>query len=329
MRVPRVLPVAVAAVLALSLAACGDDKTASGSASGSGSGSGSGSVPIDTSTVAPTASMSPQEAQAVSSYKTYVRGQLDDSIAKTKEFVAAVKAADVEKAKSLYAPSRVGWESIEPIAATFGDIDPKVDLREADLESGDTWTGWHVIEKALWETKTTEGMGTVGDQLIADLESLKTQLDSDQLQIDVDVMALGAKELMDEIASGKITGEEEAFSHTDLVDFKANLDGARKVFELLRPIASANNSTLVATIEDEFGDVDEALEKYKEGDSYVSYDKVTESQRKDLTDVVNALAEPLSQLGAAVAGTSVATTSPTTSSSPSPAATETSASSPS
>ena len=176
MRVSRVLPVAaVTAVVCLPLAACGDEDKAPASGSASGE-TGSGSVPIDTSTVAPTASLSPQEAQAVSSYKTYVRGQLDDSITKTKEFVDAVKAGDVAKAKSLYAPSRVGWESIEPVAESFGDLDPRVDLREADLEAGQTWTGWHVIEKALWQGNTTEGMGPVADQLIADLEELVTRV---------------------------------------------------------------------------------------------------------------------------------------------------------
>jgi iron uptake system component EfeO len=205
----------------------------------------------------------------------------------------------------------VGWEAIEPVAAVFGDTDPKVDLREADVQSGDTWTGWHVIEKALWKTGSTTDMGAVGDQLVADLENLKTQVNGpDGAKIDAQVMALGAKELMDEIASGKITGEEEAFSHTDLVDFKANLDGARKVFELLTPLISIKDPGLVSTISTEFSDVDTELNKYKSGDSYVSYDTVTETQRKDLTNVVNALAEPLSRMGAAMAGAGIPTISP-------------------
>jgi iron uptake system component EfeO len=113
-------------------------------------------------------------------------------------------------------------------------------------------------------------------------------------------MANGAKELLDEVASGKITGEEDAFSHTDLSDFKANVDGAEKVFELLTPIAKQKDADLVTTLTKEFGDVQDLLAKYEDGDTYVSYDEVTESQRKDLSDAVNALAEPLSKLAAAV-----------------------------
>lgn len=239
-----------------------------------------------------------QEQAAVDGYRTYVRDQVAETVARTKMLVAAVKAGDVAKAKSLYAPSRVGWEIVEPVAEAFGDIDPKVDPREADLEAGETWTGWHVIEKALWKNASTEGMGTVGDQLLTDLDDLVKRIPD--AEITPSSMANGAKELLDEVAATKVTGEEEVFSHSDLVDFKANLDGARKVFDLLRPIAEKKDSALVATLATEFDDVDAALSKYSKGDGYVSYDTVTEVQRKELTDVVNALGEPLSKLAAAV-----------------------------
>lgn len=242
--------------------------------------------------------LSAEEQTVVDAYRTYVTDQVADTVTKTKQLVAAVKAGEVAKAKSLYAPSRFGWESIEPVAEAFGDIDPKVDLREADLEAGDTWTGWHVIEKSLWADESTEGMGAVGDQLLTDLDELVKRIPDADLT--PSGMANGAKELLDEVASGKITGEEEAFSHTDLVDFKANLDGARKVFDLLRPIAEQKDAALVTTLATEFDDVDAALTKYEKGDGYVSYDTVTEAQRKVLTDVVNALGEPLSKLAAAV-----------------------------
>lgn len=244
------------------------------------------------------AAASGDDAEIVEAYRDYVADQVEDTIAKTKELVAAVKAGNVTKAKSLYAPSRFGWESVEPVAESFGDIDPKVDLREADLEDGDTWTGWHVIEKSLWEDGSTEGMGKVGDQLLTDLDTLVERIPD--AEIALTSMANGAKELLDEVASGKITGEEEAFSHTDLVDFKANLDGARKVFDLLKPIAEKNEPDLVTTLATEFDDVETALSKYEKGDGYVSYDTVTAAQRKALTDVVNALGEPLSKLAAAV-----------------------------
>jgi iron uptake system component EfeO len=237
--------------------------------------------------------------KAVEDYRTYVKQQVDDTLRRTETFVAAVKAGDVPRAKALYAPSRVGWESVEPVAESFGDLDPKVDAREADLEPGQQWTGWHRLEKALWVTGSAAAELKTADQLLADLRTLRAKVDT--AEITPTSMGNGAKELLDEVATGKITGEEEAFSHTDLVDFAANVDGAKKVYELLKPVVAEKDAALAQALDTEFADVQALLAKYKQGAGYVSYDKVTPVQRKELSDAVNALGEPLSRLAATVA----------------------------
>lgn len=240
--------------------------------------------------------------QAAADYKAYVTQKVDDTLAKTREFVAAVKAGDVAKSKELYAPSRVGWETIEPVAEKFGDIDPKVDAREADLKPDEkaTWGGWHYLEKSLWKDGKAKGNDKIADRLLADLETLKSRLPG--LTLDpVNDMAGGAKELLDEVATGKVTGEEEAFSHTDLVDFKANVDGAEKVYTLLKPVVQEKDAALAKELDDNFAAVQTLLKKHEKGDTYVSYDKVGKADRKELADAVNALGEPLSKLGGVVA----------------------------
>ena len=167
-------------------------------------------------------------------YRAYVQQQADALVPLVDEFVAAVKAGDVEKAKALYAPSRVPWEAVEPVAESFGDLDPRVDLREADLEAGQEWTGWHRIEKALW----TDGDLDRAWRRSPTSSPPTSASCSEQVptaEMSVASIGNGAKELLDEVATGKITGEEEAFSHTDLVDFQANLDGAKKALRRAPP----------------------------------------------------------------------------------------------
>jgi iron uptake system component EfeO len=244
----------------------------------------------------------PRLATALAGYKAYVNKQVDDTIAKTQKFADAIKRGDVDQARKLYAPSRVGWESIEPVAESFGDLDPRVDLREADLEKGRQWTGWHRLEKALWKTKSVKGEEQYADQLLKDLAELKTKVGAETLDppITAASMANGAKELLDEVATGKVTGEEEAFSHTDLVDFDANVQGAHEVYELLEAVVEEKDPELAGTLEQEFKDVTALLAKYKEGDGFVSYDKVGDAERKELAAAVDALAEPLSKLAGTV-----------------------------
>ena len=124
-----------------------------------------------------------------------------------------------------------------------------------------------------------------------------------QAEITGTSMANGAKELLDEVASGKVTGEEEAFSHTDLSDFQANVDGAKQVVELLRPVVSVKDAALQSELDQRFGELTAALAKYKNGSersAFVSYDTVPAAERQKLSEGVDALAEPLSKLTAAV-----------------------------
>ncbi|EHN73433.1 lipoprotein [Streptomyces coelicoflavus ZG0656] len=248
----------------------------------------------------------PRLDEAVAAYRQYVQAQADETLPKAEAFAKAVEAGDLEAAKKAYAPSRIGWERTEPVAESFGDIDPKVDVREDGLEEGQDpatdWTGWHRLEKALWRD------GQIGDRekelaatLVTDLKDWQNRVG--KADITPTSMANGAKELLDEVATGKVTGEEERYSHTDLVDFKANVEGAQKSYELLKPVAKENDAALTKELDRQFGALNKLLDRYRPSTAsyeFTSYDKVGKADRKELSDAVNALAEPLSKLAAAV-----------------------------
>ncbi|WP_328757322.1 iron uptake system protein EfeO [Streptomyces sp. NBC_00271] len=244
----------------------------------------------------------PRLDKAVAAYREYAQEQADATIPKVETFANAIKAGDIEAAKKAYASSRFGWESTEPIAESFGDIDPKTDTRVNDLEKGQKWTGWHALEKALWaDKKVGAEQKTLADELVTDLKDWQKRVG--KAEITPTSMANGAKELLDEVATGKVTGEEDRYSHTDLSDFKGNVEGAQKSYELLKPVAQQNDKALTTELDKQFSALNALLEKYrtdKTSDGFVSYDKVTKDQRKELSDAVNALAEPLSKLAAAV-----------------------------
>ncbi|WP_215454958.1 iron uptake system protein EfeO [Streptomyces sp. ATCC 21386] len=253
-----------------------------------------------------TAARDPRLDKAVASYRKYAQVQADETVPLVKVFAEAVKDGDVEAAKKAYAPSRIGWERTEPVAESFGDIDPKVDVREDGLEEGQDpekdWTGWHRLERSLWKDgKLTDRDSELADQLVTDLEDWQKRVG--KAEITPTSMANGAKELLDEVATGKVTGEEERYSHTDLVDFKANVEGAEESYELLKSVAAENDPELTKELDRQFAALNTLLDKYradKTGYDFVSYDKVGKAERKELSDAVNALAEPLSRLAAAV-----------------------------
>lgn len=241
--------------------------------------------------------------KAVDDYHAYVAGEVDKLLPVTKKFTDAVRDGDMAKAKELFADARQPYERVEPVAESFGDLDPRIDARVNDVTDPKKWTGFHRIEKALWKDKSLKGMDPVADQLDSDVKLLKAKVAKATFQ--PAQLANGATELLNEVASSKITGEEDRYSHTDLSDFEANLDGARKAFDLLEPGLKLVDPTLAGTVKTQFGNVADALAKHKgdySGTGYVDYSTVGEAQRRTLTQKVDALAEPLSKVAAKVSG---------------------------
>ncbi|MCZ7425587.1 cupredoxin domain-containing protein [Micromonospora sp. WMMA1949] len=246
-------------------------------------------------TVAPDAALT----QAAESYQRYVRSQTAALLTKTEEFVAAVKANDVAKAKALYPVARTYWERIEPVAESFGDLDPKIDGREEVVEEGMEFTGFHRIEKDLWTTGDVSSDGPIADRLLVDVKAIVAKADAEKLT--PLQLANGAKALLDEVASGKITGEEERYSHTDLWDFNANLEGSKAAIAALRPALEQRAPDLVKQLDSEFANVEATLGKHRAGDGWKLHTQLGKDELKELSDTVNALAEPVSKVAAAVA----------------------------
>ncbi|WP_372697059.1 iron uptake system protein EfeO [Arthrobacter sp. JSM 101049] len=244
------------------------------------------------------------QATATEQYAGYVKDQTEQLLAGTREFASAFATGDEDKARSLYAATRMHWERIEPVAESFGDLDPLLDAREADLAEGQKWTGWHRAEKDLWPPKTgyaalgAQQRKALSEQLVSDTEELARR--TEKIEFTADKLANGAKELLDEVASGKVTGEEEIWSHTDLWDFQANVDGARIAYEDLRPLLAAGDKDLDASLEKNFSQLQELLDQYRNGDGFVSYTELSKAQIRELGASVDSLAEPLSRLTAAV-----------------------------
>ncbi len=239
-------------------------------------------------------------ADATAGYQRYVNSQVVALVDKTKEFTTAVKAGDVDKAKALFPVSRLYWERIEPVAESFGDIDPKIDGREDVIEEGMAFTGYHRLEKDLWTTGLQADSSKIADQLQSDIEDLATRAKT--VELTPLQLANGAKELLDEVATGKITGEEDRYSHTDLWDFAANVDGSKAAIAALRPVIEEREPTLLKTLDDRFAAVDAVLAKHVKGDGCKLYTELTQADIKEMAEAVDALGEPISQVAEVVAG---------------------------
>ena len=233
-------------------------------------------------------------------YKKFVEEQIDMLLKDTENFAQLLKDGKLDEAKKAYPLIRMAYERSEPIAESFGESDIKIDYRLADFKeefkTEEGWKGFHRIEKILWEENTTKGTEKYADELVNDIKELKAKITT--IEVTPDLMLTGAIDLLNEVSTQKITGEEEIFSHTDLYDFRANIEGAQKIFELFRPKLEKKDAKLVATLDAEFKAVNDLLNKYMTDDKhYKLYTDLTKEDTKALAEAVTKLGEPLSQMG--------------------------------
>jgi iron uptake system EfeUOB component EfeO/EfeM len=260
-------------------------------------------TPLGDLTVSGTAdtTLSPAGQAAVDQYRAYLVDQTAQLTAATKVFTAAVDAKNIDAAKAAYLPARIPYERIEPVAEAFGDLDPRIDAREGDVPAKD-WGGYHVIEKALWKDGS---LSAITPQITADLNTNVQTLQNlvQDVELQPAAIANGAVELLNEVSKSKITGEEERYSHIDLVDFKANVEGAEASYEAVKPILEQKNPKLAAQLDAKFAAVYAALVPYETGNgTYVLYNDLKTADTKKLSQVIDSLAEPLSKLSKQVVG---------------------------
>lgn len=240
--------------------------------------------------------------EPVADYKLYVLDNLDAFVSHTRDFTRAIEAGELERARSLYAPTRVYYERIEPVAELFADLDASIDAREDDYEKGvddPDFTGFHRLEHGLFKQQTTDGLAPYARRLMNDVDDLESRVQG--LTFPPARVVGGAAALMEEVAATKVSGEEDRYSHTDLWDFQGNVDGSQKIFALFQPLIAEEDPAFVERVEDNFAAVEATLAHYRLAADdpeagFVSYEKVSDADRRALVGPVTVLAEDLSTL---------------------------------
>lgn len=233
----------------------------------------------------------------IAEYKVYVLHEVAALVTATRTFTDAVQAGKLDEARRLYAGTRAHYERIEPVAELFSDLDTAIDVRADDFEKQEEdprFGGFHRIEMLLFRDKTTDGAAPFASKLMHDVLDLQKRVGG--LTIPPKAMVGGAGDLIEEVAASKISGEEDRYSHTDLSDFQANVDGSQKIYLLLQPLVRKANPELAGRVEANFAKVDATLAGYREGDGFKTYDHLTRQDLLALKGAITTLAEDLAQL---------------------------------
>ena len=246
----------------------------------------------------------PALVKATEDYAAWIKQQVGLLVTNTRSFVSAIDAGDLHQAQVRYGQARAYYERVEPVAEIWGSLDLKIDGRIDDVAKPADFTGFHKLEQLMFQDRTLHGAPAYADGLLTNVRQLRTLVG--QATYQPAEIADGATSLVDEIQSSKVTGEEDRYSHVDLVDLRSNLDGSMKAFDVLVPALRKTDPDLVTIIQDRYQAVVRALRPYQSkpgylDTGYVNYATVGAAQRKALSQVVNALGEEMSKVAAKVA----------------------------
>lgn len=246
----------------------------------------------------------PALVKATDDYAAWIKDQVGRLVTTTQSFVDAVDAGKMSQAEVRYGAARVYYERVEPVAEIWGSLDLNIDGRLGDFDKPADFRGFHRLEQMIFQQKTLSGATTYADGLLDNVKQLDKLVAEATYQ--PAEIADGATSLVNEIQSAKVTGEEDRYSHVDLVDFQANLDGAIEAFNVLKPALTKIDPDLVSTVVDRYKAIVTSLRPYQHqpgylDTGYVNYATVNATERKELSQVVNAFGEELSKVAAKVA----------------------------
>jgi iron uptake system component EfeO len=262
----------------------------------------------------PTGSTTAILKKGTDGYATYVAGVLSDMTTAVANLNTAVDSGDVAAAQKAYALARPFYEKVESDVDGFllpgtdptdnaGNLDYLIDMRESNLDPAVGWHGFHAIERDLWTTGITDQTKQYASELVTNVGKLADLAKG--LTYKPEDLANGAADLLDEVQANKITGEEELYSHTDISDFAANVEGAQQAFAYLQPGLTKIDANLTKQVAAQFDKVNAQLNSYRDAaqpGGYKIYDDATKAaDATKLSQLVQSLQTPLSKIAEKVA----------------------------
>jgi len=237
----------------------------------------------------------------LSEYRVYLSLQGSALIKAVTALQQAIEAGDLSAAQAAYVPARAAYQRIAPAAQRLAELDNAINARADYYEKREqdaAFSGFHRIEYGLFDQHSVEGMNPIAQRLQTDVTSLKQQLLAQNMA--PEQLAAIVVRNMRSLAEIRSNGEEERYSHSDLNGFAANLEGTRKVIDLLRPLLSKSSGPLLEKIDAASAGLDTELNGLKTDSGYRPYDQVDAVQRKLIADKAKTLADALDGIDAAL-----------------------------
>jgi iron uptake system component EfeO len=231
----------------------------------------------------------------LSEFRVYLSSQGNALVKAVTALQQAIDAGDLAQAQALYVPAREAYQRLAAASQRLAELDNAINARADYFEKREqdpSFSGFHRLEYSLFQQRSLDGLAPLAQRLVNDVSSLKQQLLAQSLPPE-QLVSIVVRNLNSLANVRAVSGEEERYSHIDLNGFAANLDAARKVVDLMRPLLSKSAADLLPTIDTALAAFETQLKGLKVDGQFSRYDSVTADQRKQIADKAKALAAAL------------------------------------
>ncbi|RMX06544.1 hypothetical protein D8I35_08470 [Corticibacter populi] len=214
---------------------------------------------------------------------------------------AAVEAGDLDAARAHWLAARLPYKRIEAVAGRFADLESRIDPQADYLQGREEdpgFTGFHRLEKALFEQHTLDGLAPVAQQLAEDAGQLKGRIRA--LQQKPEDLAGSALWQAERLRDGALEHGQNPYAQSDLADLQANLEGMAKSVLLLGELLQGASAELATRVRADFDGLDKALQSLQVNGAFPAYREIAPAQRAELDRRLEQLAQGIAQVNPAL-----------------------------
>lgn len=228
-------------------------------------------------------------ADAVAAYRAYLQKQAGIFITQTTIFTTALRRGDPETAVKTYPKARAAYERLQRIAARL-DLDTAMNAQEGTVPS-ESWSGYHMIEKTIFDTGMTSGTEQPAAELLANAHTMRDAVDA--IQLDPELILNDAQALLARIVDTTTSPDEEKYSLQNLYAISGNLRSAEAAWKAIRPLAAEKDKPLAREIDVAIATAIVTIESYRTSRGFRTYDELGDNERGEIQNAVEVAREKL------------------------------------
>jgi high-affinity iron transporter len=232
-------------------------------------------------------------------YQAYVTGVLGELTGQVATVRADLARGDLDTARTDWFAAQLDWERVGASYDSFGDPGIAVDGLPSGLPGGvddPGFTGLHRLEYGLWHGQSADQLIPVTDRLAADIGTVTSKLNDDDLAGDPTALPLRPHEILEDALRDHLSSIDDLGSGATYAEIDADVAVTRIVLHEFDAPLQVRAPTLATEADRELDALSTALDAAKVNGDWPPPQQTPASARIAVQSALDSALETLSQV---------------------------------